>query len=44
MMVTKEFHDSLPAIIRDHLVCSIVEHLMPVTQKHDIEGLVMGTD
>ncbi len=44
MMVTKEFHDGLPPVIRDHLVCSIVEHLTPVTQKHDIEGLVMGTE
>ncbi len=26
-----------------HLVCRVVEELIPVTQKHDIEGLVMGS-
>src|SRR3984957_19156818 len=31
-------HDKL----RDHLACRVVEQLIPVTQKHDIEGLVMG--
>ncbi len=44
MMVTKEFHDQLPPVIRNHLVCSIVDQLIPVTQKHDIEGLVMGAE
>lgn len=39
MMVTKAFHDALPAIVRDHLVCRVVPELVPVTQKHDIEGL-----
>jgi hypothetical protein len=28
--------------VREHLICRIVEKLVPVTQKHDIEGLVMG--
>jgi hypothetical protein len=28
--------------VRDHLVCRVVDRLIPVTQKHDIEGLVMG--
>jgi hypothetical protein len=44
MMVTQEYHDALPASVRKHLVCSIVEKLVPVTQKHDIEGLVMGVE
>jgi Phytanoyl-CoA dioxygenase (PhyH) len=44
MMVTQEYHDALPPIVRDHLVCRVVEHLTPITQKHDIEGLVMGTE
>lgn len=44
MMVTQKFYDALPARIRDHLVCRVVEELVPVTQKHDIEGLVMGTE
>jgi Phytanoyl-CoA dioxygenase (PhyH) len=42
MMVTKEFHSSLPQGVRDHLVCRVVDKLIPITQKHDIEGLVMG--
>ena len=33
---------ALPPIVRDHLACRVVEQLIPVTQKHDIEGLVMG--
>jgi hypothetical protein len=44
MMVTKEWHDALPDIARKHLVCRVVEQLIPITQKHDIEGLVMGAD
>ncbi len=44
MMVTRPFHDALPPSVRDHLVCRVVEALVPITQKHDIEGLVMGTE
>jgi len=44
MMVTPAYHASLPASVRQHLVCQVVEELVPVTQKHDIEGLVMGAD
>ncbi len=44
MMVTRAFHDSLPASVREHLTCRVVEELVPITQKHDIEGLVMGTE
>jgi hypothetical protein len=44
MMVTQDYYDALPAVVRDHLVCRVVEHLTPIIQKHDIEGLVMGTD
>jgi hypothetical protein len=42
LMVTQDFYSSLPVEVREHLVCRIVEKLVPVTQKHDIEGLVMG--
>jgi hypothetical protein len=42
LTVTQEYYDALPAIVRDHLVCRVVDQLIPVTQKHDIEGLVMG--
>ncbi|WP_309664540.1 hypothetical protein, partial [Tabrizicola sp.] len=44
LMVTQEYHDSLPAQVRDHLTCRVVENLVPVVQKHDIEGLVMGVE
>ncbi len=44
MMVTRAFYDSLPDQVRDHLVCRVVDELIPPTQKHDIEGLVMGTE
>lgn len=44
MMVTPAFHASLPEAVRRHLVCRVVDELVPITQKHDIEGLVMGAD
>jgi hypothetical protein len=28
--------------VKAHLACPIVDELTPITQKHDIEGLVMG--
>jgi hypothetical protein len=42
MMVTKDYYDALPQSVRDRLVCRVVDKLVPITQKHDIEGLVMG--
>jgi len=42
LMVTPDFHAALPAQVREHLVCRVVDQLVPVTQKHDIEGLVMA--
>jgi hypothetical protein len=42
LMVTQDFYDSLPEQVRQHLICRIVEKLVPITQKHDIEGLMMG--
>jgi hypothetical protein len=42
LMVTQDYYDSLPNQVREHLICRIVEKLVPLTQKHDIEGLVMG--
>jgi hypothetical protein len=44
LMVTQDYYDALPQSVRDHLVCRVVEQLVPVTQKHDIEGLVMGAE
>jgi hypothetical protein len=42
MAVTKEYWATLPTEVRDHLKCPIVDRLTPITQKHTIEGLVMG--
>jgi hypothetical protein len=44
MTVTRGFYASLPASLRAHLPCRVVDELVPVVQKHDIEGLVMGVD
>jgi hypothetical protein len=44
LMVTQDYFDALPPSVRDHLICRVVETLVPVTQKHDIEGLVMGVE
>jgi hypothetical protein len=40
LMVTRDFHDALPPQVREHLVCRVVDSLVPVTQKHEIEGLL----
>ncbi|KES02908.1 hypothetical protein BU52_33355 [Streptomyces toyocaensis] len=42
MAVTCGYWDALPDRVRRHLDCAVVEKLTPVTQKHTIEGLVMG--
>jgi Phytanoyl-CoA dioxygenase (PhyH) len=44
LMVTQDYYDALPALVREHLICRVADELVPVTQKHDIEGLVMGTE
>jgi Phytanoyl-CoA dioxygenase (PhyH) len=42
MALTRGYYDSLPERVRDHLHCPVVDQLTPITQKHTIEGLVMG--
>lgn len=44
LMVTRAYYDALPESLRRHLVCRVVDALVPVTQKHQIEGLVMGVE
>jgi hypothetical protein len=44
MMVTPAFYETVPESVRRHLVCRVVDELVPITQKHDIEGLVIGAD
>jgi hypothetical protein len=40
--VTRPYWESLPEQVRQHLHCPVVDTLTPITQKHTIEGLVMG--
>lgn len=42
LAVTPAYLASLPAVVRDHLTCPVVDELQPIVQKHTIEGLVMG--
>jgi hypothetical protein len=42
MAVTKDYWAALPAELKRHLHCPVVDKLTPITQKHTIEGLVMG--
>ena len=42
MMVTREYYAALPEAVRKRIVCRVADKLVPITQKHDIEGLVMG--
>jgi ectoine hydroxylase-related dioxygenase (phytanoyl-CoA dioxygenase family) len=43
LMLTRAYADSLPAGVRRHLRCTLlVDELVPVRQRHDIEGLLMG--
>jgi Phytanoyl-CoA dioxygenase (PhyH) len=44
LAITREFHDALPADVRDRLLFRVVDELTPISQRHDIEGLVMGTE
>ena len=41
-MVTPDYWDALPPVLREHLVCRVVDELIPIVQKHTIEGLVMA--
>jgi hypothetical protein len=40
--VTHDYWEALPAEVRRHLNVDVVDKLTPITQKHTIEGLVMG--
>jgi ectoine hydroxylase-related dioxygenase (phytanoyl-CoA dioxygenase family) len=42
LQVTHEFHATLPAEVRRHLACRVVDALEPIVQGHTIEGLMMG--
>ncbi|GGV28436.1 phytanoyl-CoA dioxygenase [Streptomyces longisporoflavus] len=40
--ITRAYRETLPQRVRRHLDCPVVDELTPITQKHTIEGLVMG--
>jgi Phytanoyl-CoA dioxygenase (PhyH) len=42
MAVTRDYWAALPEQVKRHLHCPVVDELTPITQKHTIEGLVMG--
>src|SRR5215217_3163491 len=42
LAVTRGYWEALPPQVRAHLKCPVVDELVPITQKHTIEGLVMG--
>jgi hypothetical protein len=42
MMMARDYYYSIPEHVRKHIVCRVVDRLAPITEKHDIEGLVMG--
>jgi hypothetical protein len=42
LAVTTDYAIALPPSVRRHLDCPVVDTLTPITQKHTIEGLVMG--
>jgi hypothetical protein len=42
LAITRDFAAALPSAVRAHLHCPVVDELRPITQKHTIEGLVMG--
>jgi hypothetical protein len=42
LAVRPDYLAGLPAAVRDHLTCTVVDELTPIEQRHDIEGLMMG--
>jgi hypothetical protein len=42
LAMTHGYAEALPERVRKHLKCPVVDELTPITQKHTIEGLVMG--
>lgn len=42
LFLTRRYFDTLPEAVRPHLLCTLVDELAPIVQKHNIEGLMMG--
>ena len=44
LVISSAYAASLPEGVLEHLLTRVVDELVPISQKHDIEGLVMGAD
>lgn len=42
LSMTRDYWQQLPESVRRHVDCLLVDELVPISQKHLIEGLVMG--
>jgi hypothetical protein len=42
LQLTRAFYETLPASLKPHLTCRLVDTLEPIVQGHTIEGLMMG--
>ena len=42
LQLTRGYYERLPASVKTHLTCRVVDELVPIVQAHTIEGLVMG--
>jgi len=42
LQFTKAYYEALPADVREHMICRVVDTLEPIVQGHTIEGLMMG--
>ena len=42
LQVTKQFYETLPPNLKEHLTFWLVDELEPIVQAHTIEGLMMG--
>ncbi|MDP8905118.1 MAG: phytanoyl-CoA dioxygenase family protein [Chloroflexota bacterium] len=44
LLLSRAYYESLDPSLREHLLCRVVDELEPISQRHDIEGLVMGAE
>ena len=42
LQITKNFFETLPADVKEHMTYRLVDELEPIVQAHSIEGLMMG--
>jgi hypothetical protein len=42
-LVTHAEYAAFPASVRQHLICRVVDEIVPIVQKHTIDGLLTPT-